>query len=151
MSVIFFSATELGNLAAVLAIQSARFGCKLHLENDRRNALRDWAERLADYSVANAWAYNTQYKDCDEAPITAAEITEAADRFMPVHPAVAPDIKRAACNVRLLRYNLLTNAGREQANLKAAKALGEVSACFLGLLLDDLEYGNKTRLNKLSA
>lgn len=93
MSVVMFDTEELANVASYLATRDSEH--------------QQVAEWLAAYSVGNAVAYSRQYREGVE-PVSAAAILAALNprRY-----------NRAAAKgtLRLLRYNGVTNAGRETA------------------------------------
>lgn len=121
MSVAFFNASELSNVASYLS--SGPFGSK--------ETAREVAKELAAYSVGNAWAYNRQYGESVE-PVSAADILRGVSlmRF---------DRERARGTLRLLSYNGATNAGREISLPGYFEALASLMSLALSRVSDELE------------
>jgi hypothetical protein len=122
MSVIFFGAEELGNLAWICV------GGWQGSENEKHH--RHYAECLAEYSKANAVAYRETYgKEADSVPL------EEILRFQ-VTQAVFPDALRVAV---LLHYNLIANNGREFGGPGVKAALISVLNRMLSLCQGKIE------------
>lgn len=121
MSVVFFSADELGNAAAFLA--ASRWS------TERQTA--EIVAALAAYSVGNAWAYSRQYGQSTE-PVSAEEIASATNprRF---------NREQAKGTLRLLTYNGATNAGREMNLPGYFEAVATLMSLALARVLEEQE------------
>lgn len=121
MSVIFFGAQELGNVASYLV--ASRY-CR----EEQHAEVARW---LAEYSVGNAWAFEQQYREKVE-PVSVEEIRKAINplRF---------DRNQARLLLRLLAYNGITNAGREIRLAGYFQALGNIMTMAYGRLADEIE------------
>jgi hypothetical protein len=127
VSVIFFDAEELGNVARVLSPGASSY--------DER-VFRNYCEALAHYSAANAAAYRQTYRDeQDTRGHTADEIAHAAPG------PVSMSLPKAVQTVRLLHYNAIANDGRDFAeeSIEAMRALTLVSEGLLGDVVRRLE------------
>lgn len=121
MSVIFFGAEELGNVASYLV--ATRYS--------REEQHAEVAKWLAEYSVGNAWAFDQQYRETTE-PISVEEIRK---RINPLRF----DRASARSTLRLLTYNGITNAGREIRLAGYFEAVGNIMTLAYGRLADELE------------
>lgn len=121
MSVIFFGAEALGNVASYLV--ATRYS-----REEQHTAVAGW---LAEYSVGNAWAFEQQYREKTE-PVSVEEIRKAINplRF---------DRNQARSTLRLLAYNGITNAGREIRLAGYFQALGNIMTLAYGRLADEVE------------
>lgn len=130
MSVVFFSAEELGNAAAYLARD------KWAADGD----LQRYAKLLAAYSRGNAAAYNYRYPNEEvkavgfsEQEILAAAISVQEDR--------SASVERAQGTIRLLSYNGPEGEGLERFRGRAAyyRALTDIYGRAYGKVLRTLE------------
>lgn len=123
MSVCFFDADELGNVARALAPGASDY---------ERQRFQSCCEALAEISKANAEAYNEAYShhaDHDH------QEGHSADDIQAAAPAVTRmQIKRAAQTAQLLDYNLITNAGHWKGDDAAGRALVHILSAFVGKL-----------------
>jgi len=122
MSVILFSAEELGNAGSYLVASPLI----------REEAHKQVAEWLAEYSVGNAWAYSHQYGGELE-PASVEEIRKA------INPRQV-DKRRARSTILLLAYNGATNAGRETRLAGYFEALANLLNMAFGRLTDDVRH-----------
>jgi len=97
MSVIFYSAQELGNLAAV-AIECHRDAGPI-------------LECVASLSAANAAAYNATYSDGPQEPIALKDIKAEYHRR-----ADQPNFQEAIRTITGLDYNMVANSGTDFAD-----------------------------------
>jgi hypothetical protein len=100
MSVIFYEAKELGNVAAAAVGGSMA-------STDGKAAVQRWSEVLAEVSAANAKAFAHTYSDLAE-PATAEEILRAA-----TDPRNYMIYKTAVRTLQGLAYNCMANDGTD--------------------------------------
>lgn len=134
MSVIFFGAEELGNVAAYLARD------KWSAEGD----LKRYSEQLAAYSVGNAAAYAYRYPNDAECavPHKARVILAAAIACQEDHKASG---ERARSTIRLLSYNGPEGEGLEgyPGSLRYRKAMVSLLSRAYAYLLSEFETKEK--------
>ncbi len=121
MSVIHFSAGELGNIARTLAPGAS---------DDDKRSLIFYSEQLEIISQANVAAYIETYEDRHGTPKahTASEIRAAAPSPVKIQP------RRACEDITSLEYNSISNGGKFAPGLNPAR----VNAAFthvMGALL----------------
>jgi len=109
MSVICFCEHELGNLCAAAA-------------KARGAPIEEFVKAAVDYSVDNAACYNYAYRHHGED----ADPCDAATMMCCLPPE--PDEERAKLTARLLRYNLVSNGGRDFVSDKSLAACNKLCA-----------------------
>lgn len=125
MSVIFFGAEELGNVASYLTATR-------HSNDEHRAEVARW---LAEYSVGNAWAFERQYREMAD-PVSVEEIRK---RINPLRF----NRDSARTTLRLLAYNGITNAGQEIRLAGYFEALANIMILAYGRLADELEASSR--------
>lgn len=130
MSVAFFGAEELVNVARYLT--SSEWSSDEFTEQVCRD--------LAQYSIANAWAFNRQYRE-DAAPVTYQEIAVPVRSDAPMfEPA------RARSTLGLLSYNAVTNAGNEYEGDAYAWALKRLMTAAHSRACEEIERLERKKL-----
>jgi hypothetical protein len=132
MSVIHFGEQELGNIASVIARRRGHPGMA-----DFANSLRLAAFNLAEYSKANARAYNATYGarlGGRAVPVDQESIVQAGMR-----EGEARSLAKALSTAALLRYNAMANNGRCFMTKAAALAVAEILGSLAYAAADRLE------------
>lgn len=121
MSIIFFEASELGNLLAYVS-PKLTFETKSLSGKDYINLAR----ALVEYSECNAKCYANQY-DEDYCHVSLKELCREAEKLYPMK--VSPI--KAKTTATLLRYNLYDNNGKDFATKEALDIIITVLSCFI--------------------
>lgn len=117
MSVSFFSAKELGNLARC---------CAPGYSSYERHVFEKICDALAIFSLANAEACDYNYPNSPKShPVDATTIARSAPS------ALDANLERALSSAQLLDYNLVANDGREFGDVTTLRAVNSVVTSIL--------------------
>lgn len=141
MSVIFFDAQSLGQVAALVASRDTT-------PRDRRNTIERLSRFLGEISQANCEAYNHTYND-GALPFTAPEI--AAQALLVYQRQLTPkELRHVLSTAQLLHYNCMANDGTDflAKSPSACYGLAVVLNKILGIWGDRLDAESYQRADR---